>query len=416
MKKLALLLITVLLLCLSAGALAGQDGKWFYDVEDGGAIVVSYGFDNDNPETTLDIPAKLGGYPVTGIGYNAFDGCWWLREINLPATIEEIGWYAFSGCYELEEIKLPYGLKSIGQYAFESCGHLKSLDLPDSLTNISSNAFKNCAFTSLEIPASVKTISSFTFANCFSLQSLTIKGKDTYVYDYAFHDELFMSIQGESGVNVPKNCVVNCWKGSSAEDVALKCGFTVKYFDEEKILNGSSSGSTVLPADVTVPAGSFQAIIGDGDVIDVPVFVHVEPTAAQTGKLTYEITLVDAFEEQMDVPEGVSVDVLIPYDQLGITRAQAARYKLTIEHHLKDGSSEFFSTHDKKMNPAKLTKDGLSFTVTSFSQFDVMIEEAAEDLTKALPQTGDDSLPLSMLIAMLGASLIAAFALKRKSA
>ena len=48
--------------------------------------------------------------------------------------------------------------------------------------------------------------------------------------------------------------------------------------------------------------------------------------------------------------------------------------------------------------------------------FDVMIEEAAEELTGALPQTGDDSLPLSMLIALLGASLVAAFALKRRAA
>ena len=45
-----------------------------------------------------------------------------------------------------------------------------------------------------------------------------------------------------------------------------------------------------------------------------------------------------------------------------------------------------------------------------------MIEEAPEELTAALPKTGDDSLPLSMLIAMLGASLIAAFALKRRAA
>lgn len=414
MKKLVLFLTAALLLCFSAGAFAAKDGNWYYDIENGGAVIVSYdGYDEENPEPELTIPSTLGGYPVTGIGYNAFDGFWWLEKVNLPATIEEIGWYAFSGCHALKSIKLPYGLKSIGQYAFAYCNSLRSLDLPDSLTNISGNAFTTCGFTSLEVPASVKAISSFTFANCISLQSLTIKGKDTYVYDYAFHDEFFMSISGMNPINVPDNCVVNCWKGSSAEDVALKRGFTVKYFDEEEILGNSPvSGSTVLPADVTVPAGTVPAITADGTEVELPVFVHVEPISAQAGKLTYEITLVDAFEEKLDIGGGFSIPVLIPYDQLGITRAQAARHKLTIEHHLKNGDSEFFSTHDKTVNPAELTTEGISFTVTEFSEFDVMIEA----LPGELPATGDNSLPLGMLITLLSASICTLFILKRRTA
>ena len=48
----------------------------------------------------------------------AFSNCSALRDLSLPASLEEIGRYAFNGCRSLGEIRLPSSISFIGRYAF----------------------------------------------------------------------------------------------------------------------------------------------------------------------------------------------------------------------------------------------------------------------------------------------------------
>ena len=49
--------------------------------------------------TQIDIPNKVDGLPVKGIGANAFKECGALTDITLPSTLKSIGNYAFFNHY-----------------------------------------------------------------------------------------------------------------------------------------------------------------------------------------------------------------------------------------------------------------------------------------------------------------------------
>ena len=112
------------------------------------------------PEWVTEIPGRVCSYQdqltsvtfgkgVTKIGGLAFSGCA-LRNVQLPAGIQEIGDAAFSfGYYTIhqsnrfpENMILPNGLQSIGKKAFEMCG-IKSLVIPPSVKSIGENAFSD---------------------------------------------------------------------------------------------------------------------------------------------------------------------------------------------------------------------------------------------------------------------------------
>ena len=69
LKKLfSVMLAITLLAALAPGTFGAAEGKWRYKVKNGEATVTMY----KGREKTVEIPSKLGGYPVTGIGENTF--------------------------------------------------------------------------------------------------------------------------------------------------------------------------------------------------------------------------------------------------------------------------------------------------------------------------------------------------------
>ncbi|MDD4636075.1 MAG: leucine-rich repeat domain-containing protein [Bacteroidales bacterium] len=62
----------------------------------------------NNPVVQIEIPLSVTdgvkSYPVTSIGYRAFNGCWILPSITIPSSVISIGDEAFSGCGNLRYI------------------------------------------------------------------------------------------------------------------------------------------------------------------------------------------------------------------------------------------------------------------------------------------------------------------------
>ena len=128
----------------------------------------------------LKAPAGLEGEysireGVKVVGNDAFQGCGFLTNIDLPDSLTSIGRNAFWGCDSLTSINIPNSVTIIGNGAFGGCRFLTSINIPNSVTTIGICAFISCSFlTNINIPNSVTTIGNSAFMKCESLTYITI--------------------------------------------------------------------------------------------------------------------------------------------------------------------------------------------------------------------------------------------------
>ena len=151
MKKIIILLLSVL--CIAATTLAYdfQSGDFYYDItsENTVEVVPRVLWSNTNYEgiTTATIPETVTydgiTYSVTGIGKGAFAKCSNLTTVIIPNSILSLGLCAFEDCNVLISINLPNSVTSIGEYVFQRCYSLTSLTIPNSVTSIGVGAFNN---------------------------------------------------------------------------------------------------------------------------------------------------------------------------------------------------------------------------------------------------------------------------------
>ena len=172
---------------------------------------------------TVNIPPRIEGMTVTGIGENAFQRTK-IISVTLPEGLTSIGNYAFSRCTSLTSITIPASVTSIGEGAFSQCTSLTSITIPAGVTSIGNYAFNYCtgltditvaannpnyaseggilynkAKTTLiqapgaisgnvTIPAGVTSIGNAAFSGCRSLTSITIPASVTSIGNGAFSD------------------------------------------------------------------------------------------------------------------------------------------------------------------------------------------------------------------------------------
>ncbi|MBR2370979.1 MAG: leucine-rich repeat protein [Clostridia bacterium] len=79
---------------------------------------------------TLNIPATLDGYTVTGIADNAFSRSPFV-SVTVPNTVTELGWFAFSEGFALKEITVPESVTKAGYGVFENCSGKLCIICPD---------------------------------------------------------------------------------------------------------------------------------------------------------------------------------------------------------------------------------------------------------------------------------------------
>ena len=126
-----------------------------------------------NPEAGRYIVTIAPG--VTAIGYQAFSGCYGMREIIIPEGVITIGRAAFQGCHGLTEINLPSGLIEIKEGAFAFCAYLANVLIPEGVTAIEDSAFTYCSsLTEIFIPKSVTGIGNSVFFVCSRLQAIAV--------------------------------------------------------------------------------------------------------------------------------------------------------------------------------------------------------------------------------------------------
>lgn len=260
MKKLLWVLI-LLLLPLTAWAEDAEihrDGAFFYQIADGEAILTGCDWDAmqadslymfAEPPVSLEIPATLGGYPVTAIGgwlfssldvcpvdapfevvfpeglraldADTFAECFYAVKVTLPATLEIIP----EGCFDQisAEIEFPNGnpryscengflinnttqtllytapsshgialpaVRRLGDWSLSNY-YLWYDDydpvLPDTLESVGSYVFYDCGVTRVTFPDGITELSPFTFS-CTALQEVHLPASLREIPDYCFWD------------------------------------------------------------------------------------------------------------------------------------------------------------------------------------------------------------------------------------
>ena len=141
-----------------------------------GVVITGY---TGNEGSRLQIPAKLGGVQVTGIGDSVF------REKNisrmqLPEGLVFIDNNAFAQ-NQMTNVTIPNSVTVIGSGVFSNCQNLTSIIIPDSVTSsIGEKTFSGCtSLTGATIGTGVTSIGDAPFYSCTSLTAINVNTANT---------------------------------------------------------------------------------------------------------------------------------------------------------------------------------------------------------------------------------------------
>ncbi|MBQ6824013.1 MAG: leucine-rich repeat protein, partial [Clostridia bacterium] len=216
---------------------AGYENGFVYELKDGTATVAGC----DLSSTTVEIPATLGGAPVTAIADRCFANSD-LRSVTVPDSVTAIGQEAFYNCASLWTINLPdHGLR-IGRDAFLGSRYMDynytaagSVYIDKHLIRYNGDGIKagtysiadwaaaGRAFTDVALPVSMTHVGECAFFGCSYLTSLAVYGDLEYLGVQAFSGVPF--VQNEENY---EDGVLYLGSYLYASTVACPSDYTVK--------------------------------------------------------------------------------------------------------------------------------------------------------------------------------------------
>lgn len=308
----AFLAVAMLLTLLPAAAFAAPapESDFEYGVNKGTATITKY----KGAGGTVEIPATLGGDPVTGIQMQAFIKCTSLKSVSMPESMTWIGDSAFAGCTGLKQVEISPNLTAIGSKSFYSCNGLTSVVVPDKVTSIESLAFFGCLnLESITIPAGITTLASSFVYGCTNLKKIEFKGTQEQ-WNALSIDPNYLpvgvsvvctdgTIGGGSDPNVKNYSLTVCGKAVTSancdnilEDPAGTTPRAVYDPDSKTLtLNGTikaaaadteQTGAIIKTEDALTITGNAALEWDGGDSDDVPMGILAAGVTAETGKLT----------------------------------------------------------------------------------------------------------------------------------
>ena len=162
-----------------------QDGI-LYVINDNDEVVITDCSDSID-KSTISIPDKIDGHPVTMIYYYVFSGLENTKTINIPDSVKVIGAEAFAWSNNLQTINIPTSVTTIDAAAFAGNNKLQSITIPDSVTELGVGAFILCEnLTNVTLPNTISSIPYGTFAACVSLKKINIPSSVKTIEDEAF--------------------------------------------------------------------------------------------------------------------------------------------------------------------------------------------------------------------------------------
>ncbi len=284
MKKLMMILCTILCANILAAQIQFTSGGLWYEVIDDNSVEVARQNSFDISGSVV-IPSTVTyngtTYSVTSIGVDAFVGCSGLTSVTIPNSVTSIGEGAFGGCSGLTSVTIPNSVTSIRNGAFSGCSGLTSVTIPNSVTSIGEGAFGGCSglttlnfnaincqdfsiyssynpfngtsLTTVNIGDSVQRIPANFVRNCSGLTSVTIPNSVTSIGNSAFW--------GCSGLTTLNFNAINCqdleadyyddYHFSGPSLTTVNIGDSVQRIPAYFVRNCSGLTSVTIPTGVT---------------------------------------------------------------------------------------------------------------------------------------------------------------------
>ena len=243
----------------------------FEENDDGdGVIILEY----TGSSASVVIPNKLGGKKVLALGARVFEGSEKVKNITLPASLEEIDTQAFVGCAKLEK----FAIKSGNEFFKVTAGNLYSSSGATLVAYAPANSK-----TSFVVPKNTATIESYAFADAINLERVEIPDSVLAINANAFKgcDLIVYAMGDEAGP-----------------------GWSADAFGGNPVLFGQEPGSTAQPGEATpTPATSTTPDAGNGT-----------PAPLTSGDFTYEI---EGSEITIVGYSGTSGNVVFPAEIAG---------------------------------------------------------------------------------------------------
>ena len=248
-----------------------QDGI-FYVVNDNDEAIIT-GYAESVDKSTISIPSKIDGHPVTMIYEFAFCGLENTKTINIPDSVKVIGAEAFAWCENLQTINIPTSVTTIDAAAFAGNDKLKSITIPNNVTELGVGAFILCEnLTNTTLPNTISSIPYATFAGCVSLKKIDIPNSVKAIEKEAFSMtgfteftvpdtvttigyQVFSDCENLVKVTIPKTVTKigdDIFEGGS-EDVTIygeKGSYAEKYANKNDISFKAISSGQEDPSDV----------------------------------------------------------------------------------------------------------------------------------------------------------------------
>ena len=130
--------------------------------------LIDYDSFNGTDLREIDIPAS-----VENINYRAFCGNKNLKKVTFREGLVNIGASTFSGCESIDSIVCPSTLRMIDNSGFQDCKSLNKVQLNEGLVSINANAFRNCSnLADIVLPSTLENCKGNAFRECGNIKTI----------------------------------------------------------------------------------------------------------------------------------------------------------------------------------------------------------------------------------------------------
>lgn len=361
---------------------------------------------------------------ILNIGAYSFEGCFAVKSIDIPGSVQVIGAYAFAGT-SVVTVNIPDGVTVIDNSSFDGCASLYTVTLPNTLTTIGEAAFRGPnIMTTVFIPQNVAYIGAYAIgynSNNSVVQDFVIKGIDGSIANtYADLNGVSFIINGYVEIKDKNTGCSISMPGDTSFGYELSFSKNNSPLKPQLLI---PSDATMLVYDISLTLNGDESSIGGSSELSFPIPDGLENKTLYIYSIDSNGNYVSVNHETKD---GRIVFTCTSLGKFVVSNVDlSTTYTITVNHIYKDGSQASQSITVLAVTGAqyRFTAESIdNCTVDEYSyagvvdgediviNFTYSLDEIPVTTEKTSPKTnkGDTKVVLIIILVVLIVALIAA--------